>query len=122
MLEACVTFHILFWVYVIFGSFWGKMHARFILLWLIPFVWVLHMAPFHVLFEYEAKSVGVSDLGKREKLEAVNAEVVSIFPFMEPFFTLQLWCEDNCTFNPIGGQGMLILGAIVAARVLVSTK
>jgi hypothetical protein len=119
MLEACVTFHILFWVYVIFGSFLGRIHARFILLWLIPFVWLLHMAPFHALFEYEAKSVGASDLGKREKLEAVNTEVISIFPFMEPFFTLQLWCEDNCAFNPIGGQGMLILGAIVASRVLV---
>jgi hypothetical protein len=118
MFEACVTIHILFWLYVIFGSFLGQDHARFILLWLIPFVWLLHMAPFHILFDYESKMVGLSRATPlRQREEAVAVVVSGIFPFMRPVYDLQFWCQDNCTFNPIGGQGMIILGAIVASRI-----
>lgn len=118
MFEACVTFHIIFWLYLVFGSFFGPTHARFILLWLIPFIWLLHMAPFHVLFEYESTSLGLDPTDPhRQREEAVAEKVSEIFPFMKPVYGLQFWCEDNCTFNPIGGQGMIILGAIISSRI-----
>jgi hypothetical protein len=110
MFEACVTVHIIFWLYVIFGAFFGPGHARFILLWLVPFVWLLHMAPFHLLFEYESKMVGLDPITPlRQREEAVAEKVSELFPFMKHVYRLQFWCQDNCTFNPIGGQGIVAL-------------
>ena len=114
-----VAVHVLFWVYMLFGSFWGPRHAAIILFWLVPITWLVHILPFHILGQYEERELGIQDMDKHEKMVILNKAVCDIFPFLRPWFDVQELCEVSCYGNPIGGQGMLILSAILASRVLI---
>ena len=115
LLKIIFIIHILFWIYLVFGSFISKDHARFILLWLIPGVYVLHMFRFHVLMTMEKKLIGP---GTED--EDVVDSLRKQLPFMAPFLDLQAYLERNCFLSPLNGQGMVILGAIISSRILLA--
>lgn len=113
-----VSVHILYWVYMLLGPFLGVAHASIILFWIIPLTWLIHILPFHVFGHYEERHIGAENLGKREKSIALNKAVCELFPFLRPWYDLQEFGDDWCYANPIGGQGMLILSAIISSRIL----
>jgi len=120
LFKFIVTIHLVFWVYMLLGPFISPWHAGIILFWIIPIIWALHILPFHVLGQYEEKVIGAEDLPKREKSIILNKAVCEIYPFMKPWFFLQELGDDLCYANPIGGQGMLILSAIISSRILLN--
>lgn len=98
-------FHSSFWIYVTLGSFLSKGHARFILLYVVPFTYLLHtLARKHFLVEWE-----------KELSEKLGREIFDLDNF---YHRAKTWCDENCTCNPLSAQGMLILGAIVSSSVL----
>jgi hypothetical protein len=113
LLRLVCIIHILFWVYLIFGSFISKGHARFILLWLIPGLYILHMYRIHVLMTIEKSLIGPDTTP-----DDITRVMCDDFPIMCPFFELQRFLETNCFQSPLTGQGMMILGAIISSRIL----
>jgi hypothetical protein len=121
MLDACLVFHACFWIYLILAPLCSRWHARFVLLWVIPFVYILHMLPFHLLHTYETESLGIEHLDVKEREEILADMTCDILPFLEPVFKIQFFCRDHCVFSPLSAQGMLILAAIISSNVLLRT-
>lgn len=123
LLDLCLVFHASFWVYVIVAPLCSKWHARFVLMWVIPFVYILHMLPFHILHKFESDSMGIAHLELKERENIIEQRTSDILPFLEPILKLQLWCRDNCTpgCSPLSAQGMLILATIISSNVLLRT-
>ena len=118
MFILIITVHVLFWIYVLFGSFLGAKHAAIILFWIVPITWMVHILPFHIFGQFEERELGVSNLGKEEKSIAINKAISDIFPLLKPWYEVQEWGDRTCYANPSGGQGMLIIGSMLATRVL----
>ena len=107
-------FHIFIWSYIIFGSFFGKKHARFIIYYLIPFVYILHILPFHILIELKKKLLNINnDEIFDKKIMEIEYTIPIIGFIMKKFYLINEKLDNYSTFNPISPQGMLILGMII---------
>ena len=113
LLKLVFTVHVLFWVYLIFGSFISAYHAKFILFNLIPGVYILHMLKFHVLVNIEKNLIKPC-----ATIDDIISSMRIQIPFINPFLDLQELLNKNCFLSPLNAQGMVILGAIISSRVL----
>jgi hypothetical protein len=89
-------------------AFLNRNYAYFNLYYLIPFVYVMHVLPFHVILsvkEYMYKDTWT------EKTESI---VSSIYP-VKVFSDMKEHLSKVCFENPISSQGMLIFGALTSA-------
>lgn len=107
-------FHTFIWIYLIFGSFISVVHARIILYWIIPFIYLIHILNFHILVQLEKNLIDhrISDD------ELKNNYLRMYIPLINPFLDLQTFLEENCFLSPLSTQGMLILSAIISSNVI----
>lgn len=99
-------FHCFIWLFILF-AFFNKKTAQLNLYYVIPFIYLLHMLPFHILTKL--KSLIYEDQDKKMK------ELLSWTYVYEWFIAFQKQLEKSCTFSPISPQGMLIFGALTSA-------
>jgi hypothetical protein len=92
-------------------AFLNKKYASFNLYYLIPFIYVIHIFPFHFLNSIK-ESIYQDDW--KEKVDSFLNSIIIISQYTD----LQKALEDNCFANPFGAQGMLIFGAITSAYAL----
>lgn len=97
--------HILVWLFVMF-AFINVNTAKINTYIVIPFIYVLHILPFHVLVETKKK---LSNTWK-EYDENIIKKLYLPFYFVE----LQKKLEKYCFCSPISPQGMLIFGLITS--------
>ena len=102
--------HISIWLYVLL-SFLNKKLAYYNLYYIIPFVYIVHMLPFHILCELE-KSLEPET--HQEKFD----EIKKISIIGKLYDDLEKKLSKICFFNPLSPQGMLIFGAITSAYTL----
>ena len=104
-------FHILIWTFLLFGGFYSKFYAYIIIYYLIPFIYLSHILPFHPL-----------ELAKNRTLSSVESPKRQEFykPILIlPYITDRLHdLFEKSTFNPLSPQGMLILGMIINTRII----
>ena len=96
----CMFIHISIWLFVVF-SFINIELARINLTYIIPFIYVIHILPFHILRTLECIC--------NKNCEEDNGKVEKNIGFFQAkdFF-------KNSFQNPLSPQGMLILGAILS--------
>jgi hypothetical protein len=100
------TFHILLWVFVL-SAFLNKKTAFFNVYYLIPFIYIVHLLPFHVLTKTE------NNIGKEKSNEMRNSiKQKMIIPYL--FFKLKHFFDFSFQ-NPFSNQGMMIFGLITSA-------
>ena len=99
------TIHIFVWVFVLF-AFLNKKSAYFNLNYFIPFIYILHIFPFHVLTKLKQQ------IYEPIELEEKGKTLDSLFIFPRVFKNIQTKLNTYCTFSPISPQGMLIFGLI----------
>ena len=102
-------FHMAVWLFILF-AFLTKKTAYFNIFYLIPFIYVLHVLPFHILCKME-ESMYPDDY--KERFDRVGG-YIGVIPLYKK---LEKLCE-NTTYSPISPQGMLIFGAITSAYAL----
>ena len=101
-----VLFNILIWAYVLFAFLFGKKYAKFNLYFFIPFIYILHILPFHVLVRLKNNMYG------QELAEEKENKINDLLIIPTYFIKLQEIMEKKTTFSPISPQGMLIFGLI----------
>lgn len=101
--------HCLIWMFVLF-AFLNKSTAYINLYYLVPFVYIIHIFPFHFL-EYTKELMYATSYKER-----VNEFLIaSPFGILKTYTDIQDSLDKYCFANPIGAQGMLIFGAITSA-------
>jgi len=111
-----VIIHYLVWIFVLF-AFINSKTAYINLYMLVPFIYIIHLFPFH--FIVKAKEIIIPDNEKRNE-ELINYDRFFILPYY--FMKFQEKINNFCIFSPISPQGMLIFGALSCAFVLRNKK
>lgn len=102
---VCVL-HIVVWMIVLL-SFLNKTLAYLNLYYFIPFIYLMHMLPFHILSTMEKN---IHPNSYEEKFNKIKK--YSIVGELYEKLNKKL---NFCFFNPLSPQGMLILGCITSA-------
>lgn len=102
--------HIFIWSFVLF-AFVNPKTAKFNLYYLIPLIYIIHIFPLHFINEAK-KQMYPNDW--EERVDTVTDTLV----IPGKFVSFQKSLDKKCFGNPIGHQGMLILGAITSAWAL----
>jgi hypothetical protein len=109
---AICIFHCLIWAFIIF-AFLNKKTAYINLFYAIPFIYILHILPFHIL-ETVKEQMYPDDY--KDRMDSFFASTP--FGLLKTYVDTQHKLDDYCFGNPIGPQGMLIFGAISSAYAL----
>jgi hypothetical protein len=105
LLTIVCLFHIFIWMFVSF-AFINENAATINAYVVIPFIYVLHILPFHVLTETKKQLSNT--------WEEYNDGLLKKLYLPFHFVKLQHKLEKLCFFNPIGAQGLLIFGLITS--------
>jgi hypothetical protein len=103
-------FHVLVWMFVVFAFTNIKM-AYYNLYYFIPFIYLVHILPFHILVK--AKQT-IYPKTYNKKLDEI--EKLLVIPYY--FNKCQAYLDKKCTFSLISPQGMMIFGALSSAFIL----
>lgn len=109
-----IYFHVIFWIYVIFGSLCGKIHAKFILCILIPLTYLIHCLPFHIINYAKKKTLKTNT---DDELDDIIKCYEHKLPLIKNIMYLKKYIDNlfNKSFaSPLSAQGMLILGYIIS--------
>ena len=104
---SIATLHVLIWVFVLL-AFLNTYTAKINLYIVIPFIYCIHILPFHILVQSKINLFGKEHAMKKEN----EYNQLLIIPYY--FSRLQEFLEKKCFLSPISGQGMLILGYITS--------
>jgi hypothetical protein len=104
--------HYIIWIFVLL-AFLNKKTAEINLYYVIPFIYIIHILPFHIILEAK-KSIYGSEYGSYSS----DMDYVTILPTL--FFNIKDNLFKNSFFNPLSPQGMLVFGAITSAYTLKS--
>ena len=94
------------WIIVLM-SFLNKTTAYFNLYYFIPFIYLMHMFPFHILSTIEKNIYPITYEKKFNTIKKYSI-VGGLYEKIKRKFNF-------CFFNPLSPQGMLILGSISSA-------
>ena len=106
--------HVLFWIFIIL-AFLRKKLAKINLYLVIPFTYLLHILPFHILNKFKELLFPDTFNDKISKFDKLM-----IIPIIHKQLTAFL--DKHCTFNPVSPQGMLLFGAISSAYTIKFNK
>lgn len=138
-LDLLIILHIFIWCFIIFGGFFGKKYAIYNMKFIIPFIYLIHLLPFHVIVKQKVKFIETNyqkiwnpkfetikyeiqeanDIGKYLDNKENNGKILQILKGSEQsFFIIKLHHKLMSFFkdsfqNPLSPQGMLILGYII---------
>ena len=99
--------HILIWAFILL-AFLNKKFAYINIIYIIPFMYILHILPFHILMSIKKK------IYKNNYIE--NQNIISKKLIIPNYFgIIQKKLSKYCTFSPLSPQGMLIFGAITSS-------
>ena len=98
--------HIFIWIYVLF-AFLNKKTALLNIYFVIPFIYIIHILPFHIIITYKKKLYPKTY--KKKEDEFNNLLIIPKY-----FLELTKFLDSYSFANPISGQGMLIFGLITS--------
>jgi hypothetical protein len=105
--DSLCLFHIFLWAFVAF-AFLNPVTAKINLYYLIPFIYVVHILPFHILNKSKESLYGSDWEDKANELS--NALIIP-----GQFIELQNKLDSFSFCSPISPQCILIFGAISSA-------
>lgn len=101
---VCII-HITVWMIVLF-SFLNKKMAYLNLYYFIPFIYIIHMLPFHILSTVE-KNIYPNSYEEKFNIIKKYSIVGKLYEKLNKKLNF-------CFFNPLSPQGMMILGSILS--------
>ena len=99
--------HVLIWAFVLL-AFLNIKTAKINLYFVIPLIYLIHCAPFHILIQLKLRLSNNDDKVLEHKQNNFSRQL--ILPYL--FVKIQEYLDKKCTFNPISPQGMLLFGMI----------
>lgn len=109
LFEILCIVHILIWVFIL-TAFLNKITAEFNLYYLIPFIYILHILPFHIITRMKEYTEPNNTEEKVQIYENGNILVTNFYKIRN-FFSFSI-------FNPLSTQGLMIFGLITSAWAL----
>jgi len=114
-----IIFHLTIWLYILFGSFIGKIHSKIILFLIIPLIYLIHILPFHLINELKKNSL---DLKTDDELKENISNYEEKLPIINNIIQLKHYADKeifkNSFANPLSPQGLLILAYIISIYAL----
>jgi hypothetical protein len=114
ILEILIIFHLLIWIFIIFGGIISSDICKFIVFIMIPFIYVLHILPFHIIVEAKLRII---EKEKSTDLENKSSTDI-LFEIENRNIIINLFNKLKTALNfsllhPLSAQGLLILGYII---------
>jgi len=142
LLHFVIIVHVFFWIYVLFGGLISEYHNNAIIVYIIPFTYLIHIFTFHILSETKYvlmsntknkkinndKIVNMKDINNLSSDDKYNIcqngfinndtitndinNIINKYTIPKYF---EIFKKDfkNCFQNPLSAQGLLILGYII---------
>ena len=120
ILQLLIIIHIGIWLFVVFGGYFKASYAKINVLILIPFIYIAHILPFHMIIETKLHII-------KNESEYINNNTPSIkileneeHKYIIPFYfdkVKNMFGNSFC--NPLTPQGLLILGFIINTYLMV---
>ena len=104
----CVI-HCLVWIFVLF-AFLNRKLAYINIFYIIPLIYIIHIFPFHIITK--SKENLYPDSWEEKYNNFLESSPLGI---LKVYVDTQEKLDNYCFGNPIGPQGMLILGLITSA-------
>lgn len=104
------TLHIFVWAFIM-TAFVNFKCAYVNFMYVIPFMYLMHILPFHLLVELKKNIY--------DDQESRTGRAVNSIPIVSQFHKLMNITQKFSTFNPLSPQGMMIFGALTSGRRLV---
>ena len=108
--EVLCVVHVLIWVFVL-TAFVNKQWAYYNLYFVIPFIYLVHILPFHIIITLKQKS-------DPENYKSHEEEFYETMIIPKMFRSLTSGLENFCFASPLSTQGMLIFGLLTSIFVL----
>jgi uncharacterized protein YhhL (DUF1145 family) len=106
--EFAALVHLVIWGVVLFASFCPDIRiTEFTVYILIPFIYLVHTLPFHIIEETK-KSLVPDEKQRTEQVNGIESRYIlpDILKWLSSYF-------EKSFANPLSPQGMLILGMIL---------
>jgi hypothetical protein len=119
LLQLLIIVHILIWIFILFGGFISSEYTKFIIYKLIPFIYVIHILPFHTFVETKLLIIDKNkdDSNKDKSSKSILDEEED--KYIIPLFFRKLNNIFSSSFaNPLSPQGLLLLGYIINTYLL----
>ena len=117
ILEFLILFHIIIWVFVLGGGILNSKYAKFNILILIPFIYIIRILPIHLIV------VSKNYIIKNEYGENANSGTIiseKEYKYILPYLFGELKSFFNFSHaNPLSADGLLILGYIINVYLMV---
>jgi hypothetical protein len=119
LLQLLIIIHIFIWIFILFGGFISSEYTKLIIYKLIPFIYIIHIFPFHFLVQTKLYIID-NNKDKSEK-EKPSSDILEeeedkyIIPLYFGKFK-NIFSSSFC--NPVSPQGLLILGYIINVYLL----
>jgi hypothetical protein len=107
--------HIIIWAFVLL-AFLNPITANYNVYYVIPFIYILHILPFHIIVSLKKNIYNEDNIKKNEGVIYKFTLIPYLFMKIRDFF------EKFSFFNPLSPQGMLIFGLITSIYKLKFTK
>ena len=112
-IDLLILLHALIWLYVIFGPLIDKNHAKFIIFLVIPLIYIIQMLPVHIFNKLKQDELKIKTV-KELNIKLNDMYKTLKIPILKEILLIFVYLKDkvfkNSVFNPLSGQGMLILG------------
>ena len=119
ILEILIIFHVIIWIFVVFGGMISSNICKFIIFIMIPFIYIVHILPFHIIVETKLRIIEKekSDDLKNKSSHDLLTEIEGRNIIINLFHKLQK-ALDFSLCHPLSAQGLLILGYIINVYLL----
>jgi hypothetical protein len=120
ILQLLIIIHIGIWLFVLFGGFFKESYAKFNIIILIPFIYVIHILPFHMIVETKLRIIENESIHNNNNTPSMKILEDEECKYILPYYFQKLKCIfDNSFCNPLSPQGLLILGFIINVYVMI---
>ena len=120
ILQLLIIIHLGIWIFVVFGGFFKESYTKFNIMILIPFIYVIHILPFHIITSTKLHIIENDSAYNNNNTPSAqilkDEEQKYIIPYY--FRKLNNIFEDSL-FNPLSPQGLLILGYIINVYIMI---
>jgi hypothetical protein len=98
VLELVSIFHILIWLFIVFGGFISSTYANLNIFYIIPGIYILHILSFHILNEIKLKLLNIEE-DKNNNILSDDNNCVKQCKLNKELKSLNNSEDDSITFN-----------------------
>lgn len=119
LLQLLIIIHILIWIFIVLGGIVSSEYTKLIIYKLIPFVYILHIFPFHLIVKTKLYIIDNNKNNNEKEKSSSNILEEEEDKYVIPLYFGKFKNIFSSSFgNPVSPQGLLILGYIINVYLL----